>query len=56
MKSRPRISDAAYDRLFRRPEELRQALPELQVRDSPAQRVGAGPVEALARVRHAAPM
>lgn len=56
MKSRPRISDAAYDRLFRRLEELEQAFPELRVRDSPTQRVGAGPLEALAHVRHAAPM
>lgn len=55
-KSRPRISDAAYDRLFRRLEELEAAFPELGTADSPTQRVGTAPVQKLARVRHTAPM
>jgi DNA ligase (NAD+) len=55
-KSRPRISDAAYDRLFRRLEDLEQAFPDLRQPDSPTQRVGAAPVEKLRRIRHAAPM
>jgi DNA ligase (NAD+) len=55
-KSRPRISDAAYDRLFRRLEELETAFPELRTSDSPTQRVGTAPVDKLPRVRHAAPM
>jgi DNA ligase (NAD+) len=55
-ENRPRISDAAYDSLFRRLEELERAFPELRVPDSPTQRIGAAPVEKLARVRHTAPM
>jgi DNA ligase (NAD+) len=55
-KSRPRISDAAYDRLFRRLEELEASFPELRTAESPTQRVGTSPVEKLKRVRHAAPM
>jgi DNA ligase (NAD+) len=55
-KSRPRISDAAYDRLFRRLAELEEAFPQLRTADSPTQRVGTAPVEKLPRVRHTAPM
>lgn len=51
----PVISDAEYDRLFKRlqdlEEEFRYALP-----DSPTQRVGAPPLDRFQKVRHAEPM
>jgi len=52
----PEISDATYDRLFRRLEELEAAFPQLAVADSPTKRVGAEPVSALGKVRHVTPM
>jgi DNA ligase (NAD+) len=56
VKARPEVSDAAYDRLFRELVELEQAHPELVTPDSPSQRVGAPPLEELAKVRHEQPM
>ncbi len=52
----PEVSDAEYDALFRRLQELEAAHPELRSDDSPTQRVGAPPAERFARVRHAEPM
>jgi len=52
----PEISDARYDRLFARLAAIEDAFPELRTADSPTQRVGAAPVSALRRARHAAPM
>lgn len=52
----PEISDAEYDELFRRLEELEHAFPELVTPDSPTQRVGAPPAEQFAQVRHRVPM
>ncbi len=56
LKSSPRISDAVYDRLFRRLQELEQSHPELQSETSPTRKVGAPPVDALKKVRHTRPM
>lgn len=52
----PLISDADYDRLFRRLVELEQQHPELAAADSPTQKVGAPPVEKFSTVPHALPM
>jgi len=52
----PIISDAEYDRLLRRLEELERGHPALQTADSPTQRPGAPPLEAFEQVRHLAPM
>ncbi|HAL61867.1 MAG TPA: DNA ligase (NAD(+)) LigA, partial [Chloroflexi bacterium] len=52
----PEISDAEYDALVRRLEELERAHPELITPDSPTQRVGAPPVEAFGEVEHRVPM
>ncbi len=52
----PEISDAAYDRLFRRLQALEQAFPELGTEDSPTRRVGAPPRSDLPSVEHAGPM
>ncbi len=56
VKDEPRISDALYDQLFRRLQELEEAFPELQSGTSPTRKVGAPPVAALKKVRHEAPM
>ncbi|MFO7900218.1 MAG: NAD-dependent DNA ligase LigA, partial [Planctomycetota bacterium] len=52
----PEISDAEYDRLLRRLEELEAEHPDLVTPDSPTQRVGAAPAEEFEPVRHALPM
>ena len=53
---RPVISDAEYDRLLLRLEEIEAAHPELVTPDSPTQRVGAPPRDDLPEYRHALPM
>jgi DNA ligase (NAD+) len=52
----PLISDAEYDRLFRRLLELEQKYPDFVSPDSPTQKVGAPPLEKFAAVRHTLPM
>ncbi|MEK6618557.1 MAG: NAD-dependent DNA ligase LigA, partial [Nitrospirota bacterium] len=56
VKDRPEISDAEYDRLFRELSDLEAAYPELVTPDSPTQRVGAQPLDALTKVQHERPM
>lgn len=52
----PEISDADYDHLMRRLQELEAAFPDLITPDSPTQRVGAAPLEEFGTVLHAIPM
>jgi len=52
----PEMTDAEYDRLMRRLEELEAACPSLVTPDSPTQRVGAEPLSAFGAVTHAVPM
>jgi len=52
----PEISDAKFDELMRRLQELEKQHPELITPDSPTQRVGGKPAEEFAKVRHSAPM
>jgi DNA ligase (NAD+) len=52
----PEISDAEYDRLLRRLQELEGAYPKLRSPTSPTQKVGAPPAEKFASVRHTVPM
>ncbi|HWP23423.1 MAG TPA: NAD-dependent DNA ligase LigA [Candidatus Binatia bacterium] len=52
----PLISDAEYDRLFRRLQQLEREHPELVTPDSPTQKVGAPPLEKFATVQHSIPM
>lgn len=54
--NRPEISDAEYDRLFRRLQELEERFPELESPDSPTRRVGGAPVEDFPTVVHPVPM
>ena len=52
----PTITDAEYDTLRRRNEEIEARFPELIRHDSPSQRVGAKPSERFEKVRHSRPM
>src|SRR3989338_780811 len=52
----PLVSDAEYDRLFRRLVDLEKQHPEFDASDSPTQRVGAPPLEKFTTVRHTLPM
>ena len=52
----PTVSDAEYDALRRRYEEIEKQFPELQTLTSLTRRVGAAPAAKFKKVRHAAPM
>jgi DNA ligase (NAD+) len=52
----PEISDARYDALMRRLQELEDAFPEFHDPASPTQRVGAPPLDDFTPVRHSVPM
>lgn len=52
----PRISDAAYDELFRKLVRLEEAHPELITPDSPTQRVGFPPLDKFLPFPHEVPM
>src|SRR5512136_3012643 len=53
---RPEISDAEYDGLMRRLQDLEAQHPELATPDSPTQRVGGKPREGFVKVRHSVQM
>src|SRR5580700_6557063 len=52
----PEISDAEYDRLMRRLQELETERPDLVTPDSPTQRVGGKAREGFVKVRHSSAM
>src|SRR3981081_1197816 len=52
----PTVSDAAYDALRGRNEEIEARFPALVRADSPSRRVGAQPSQKFAKIRHAVPM
>ena len=52
----PEISDAEYDRLMKELIELEGRFPEIDVSDSPSQRVGAAPLDKFGTVSHLTPM
>ncbi len=54
--NQPTISDAEYDRNFRRLQEIERAHPELDSPDSPTHRVGAPVQEGFGTIRHRVPM
>jgi DNA ligase (NAD+) len=53
---RPEITDAEYDGLMRRLQQLEAQHPELITPDSPSQRVGGKAREGFVKVRHSSPM
>src|SRR6267154_5975658 len=53
---KPDISDAEYDGMMRRLQQLETQHPELIVPDSPTQRVGGKPREGFVKVAHSSPM
>lgn len=55
-QDKPIISDAEYDVLRRKLEDIEKQFPELQTPDSPTQKVGAPPLEKFAKVKHSVPM
>ncbi|MCB1445667.1 MAG: NAD-dependent DNA ligase LigA [Rhizobiaceae bacterium] len=55
-KDEPEISDADYDALKRRNDEIEAAFPDLVRADSPSRRVGAAPASGFRLVTHARPM
>jgi DNA ligase (NAD+) len=55
-KDEPEISDAAYDALRARNDEIEGRFPHLVRDDSPSLRVGAAPVDAFGKVLHRVPM
>ena len=52
----PLVSDAEYDRLFRRLLELENEFPDLVLPDSPTLKVGAPPLQKFTTVQHTLPM
>ena len=52
----PQVSDAEYDALFQKLEELERNHPDLVTPDSPTQRVGAAPSAGFPTAVHAVPM
>lgn len=56
IKDQPEISDADYDKLMRRLQELESQYPSLVTPDSPTQRVGAAPQTTFSVYQHIVPM
>lgn len=56
VEAQPQISDAEYDKLYRRLIEVEEAHPEWIEPDSPSQRVGGEPLKEFEQVSHRIPM
>jgi DNA ligase (NAD+) len=52
----PQVTDAEYDRLFRRLKAIESEHPELVTPESPSQRIGAEPLPFFSQVAHELPM
>ena len=53
---KPEISDAEYDKLYRKLDDLEKANPELITPDSPTQRVGGAPLKSFKTITHKVPL
>ena len=53
---KPKLSDAEYDQLFRKLQDLEKELPDLISSDSPTQRVGGQPLKSFKTVTHKTPL
>ncbi len=56
VKNDPAISDAKYDKLFHRLEDLEREFPKYKSEDSPTQKIGGRPMDKLKKVKHARKM
>nr|MBA3611550.1 hypothetical protein [Nitrospirales bacterium] len=56
VQSRPEISDAEYDQLFRELQALENQYPDLRTPDSPTQRVGGAPLAQFSKIPHEFPL
>ncbi|MDT7041314.1 NAD-dependent DNA ligase LigA [Candidatus Nitronereus thalassa] len=56
VKSRPKIADSEYDRLFKELQKLEEQYPALITPDSPTQRVGGAPLGQFSKVKHDRPL
>ncbi|MGM0652722.1 MAG: NAD-dependent DNA ligase LigA [Bacillota bacterium] len=56
VKNQPEISDATYDKLFKRLQQLEEKFPEFGSETSPTHKVGAPPVDELKKVEHTVTM
>ena len=56
VQSRPEISDAEYDKLYRDLQYLEEQFPDLITQDSPTQRVGGTPLPQFQKVPHEFPL
>lgn len=56
VQSRPEISDAEYDQLFRELQVLENQYPDLRTPDSPTQRVGGAPLAQFSKIPHEFPL
>jgi len=56
IEARPEVSDAEFDKLLRRLQELERLYPELDSADSPSHQVGGEPIGAFPTVEHRQPM
>ena len=52
----PEISDVEYDRLMKELIELEERFPQIDVSESPSQRVGAAPLDKFSTISHLTPM
>ena len=55
-KDAPTVSDAEYDALRQRNQEIEARFPKLVRKDSPSRKVGVAPASGFAKVRHSKPM
>ncbi|MDT3779949.1 NAD-dependent DNA ligase LigA [Nitrospira sp. MA-1] len=56
VQSRPEISDAEYDQLFRELQDLESHYPDLRTPDSPTERVGGTPLVQFSKIPHEFPL